>query len=177
MPTFFVFPHANIKMLPCHCLSVSQMSKFYSFISEGVAASRMNMTKEFISSHFIFVPFLDTYGSPDGTFGTFVSSKDVFWYDPTGCFDKIREVQCGQRVEVDSFPCQGLSSVYPGLHDFFVQVCNVPEVPPFGTYLQLLQLLSSVALPSQAAQAVSSLKLSNYYRSCGIIKLLAIVFS
>ncbi|XP_074579426.1 protein NO VEIN [Curcuma longa] len=136
------------------CASVSQMSKFYSFISEGVAASRMNMTKEFISSHFIFVPFLDTYGSPDGTFGTFVSSKDVFWYDPTGCFDKIREVQCGQRVEVDSFPCQGLSSVYPGLHDFFVQVCNVPEVPPFGTYLQLLQLLSSVALPSQAAQAV-----------------------
>lgn len=133
------------------------MSKFYSFISEGVTASRMNMTKEFISSHFIFVPFIDTYGFPDGTF---VSSKDVFWYDPTGCFDKIREVlQCGQRVEVDSLPCQCLSSVYPGLHDFFVQVCNVPEVPPFGTYLQLLQLLSSVALPSQAAQAVSSHKL------------------
>ncbi|WOL09515.1 hypothetical protein Cni_G18268 [Canna indica] len=137
--------------------SAIQMSRFYSFISEGVSASRVNITKEFISSSFIFVPFANTSTSKpsDTTAGTFLSPKDLCWNDPTGCIDKTKEVlQRTQRKHLDSLPCQALSIVYPGLHEFFVQVCHVHEVPTFGSYLQILLQLSSVALPSQAAPAV-----------------------
>ncbi|CAL9130952.1 unnamed protein product [Musa acuminata var. zebrina] len=135
--------------------SVNQMSKFYTFIWDGVATSRLNINKEFISSCFIFVPFLNTSTSKNATYGTFLSPKDVFWHDPTGCVDKVKEVlQCIQKRKSDFLPCEMLSSVYPGLREFFVQVCHVHEVPPFGSYLQILLQLSSVTLPSQAAHAV-----------------------
>lgn len=145
------------------------MSKFYTFIWDGVATSRLNINKEFISSCFIFVPFLNTSTSKNATYGTFLSPKDVFWHDPTGCVDKVKEVlQCIQKRKSDFLPCEMLSSVYPGLREFFVQVCHVHEVPPFGSYLQILLQLSSVTLPSQAAHAVSallSLMVSVYIRT------------
>ncbi|URD78455.1 hypothetical protein MUK42_02484 [Musa troglodytarum] len=133
---------------------VNQMSKFYTFVWDGVATSRLNINKEFISSCIIFVPFLNASTSKNATYGTFLSPKDVFWHDPTGCVDKVKEVlQCIQKKS-DFLPCKMLSSVYPGLREFFVQVCHVHEVPPFGSYLQILLQLSSVTLPSQAAHAV-----------------------
>ncbi|RWW56201.1 hypothetical protein BHE74_00037107 [Ensete ventricosum] len=139
-------------------VSMNQMSKFYTFIWDGVATSGVNITKEFISSCFIFVPFLNTSASKKATFGTFLSPKDVFWHDPTGCVDKVKEVlQCIQKKNSDFLPCEMLSSVYPGLHEFFVHVCHVHEVPPFGSYLQILLQLASASLPSQAAHAVSAL--------------------
>ncbi|RZR92876.1 hypothetical protein BHM03_00021249 [Ensete ventricosum] len=102
-------------------VSMNQMSKFYTFIWDGVATSGVNITKEFISSCFIFVPFLNTSASKKATYGTFLSPKDVFWHDPTGCVDKVKEVlQCIQKKNSDLLPCEMLSSVYPGLHEFFV---------------------------------------------------------
>ncbi|RRT59003.1 hypothetical protein B296_00043146, partial [Ensete ventricosum] len=107
-------------------VSMNQMSKFYTFIWDGVATSGVNITKEFISSCFIFVPFLNTSASKKATYGTFLSPKDVFWHDPTGCVDKVKEVlQCIQKKNSDFLPCEMLSSVYPGLHEFFVHVFRV----------------------------------------------------
>lgn len=134
------------------------MSKLYSFISDGVATAKVNMTEEFMTSYFIFVPFITTQISNNVGAGTFLSPKDLFWHDPTVCFDKIKEVlQSIQRESSNSLPCKALSYAYPNLHDFFVKVCHVHEVPPFRNYLQILLQLSSVALPSQAANAVSAI--------------------
>lgn len=136
------------------------MSKFYTFISDGVATSKLKMNEEFLSSSFLFIPYISAAMHNDVVSGTFFSPKDVYWHDPTGCVDKTKEVFL-QRISMkmtNCLPCKALSTIYPSLHDFFVNVCGVCEIPPFRSYLQILLQLSAVALPSQAAYSVSALR-------------------
>ncbi|XP_038973841.1 protein NO VEIN-like isoform X1 [Phoenix dactylifera] len=136
--------------------STIEMSKFYAFISDGVAASKLKMNDELLSSSFIFIPYVSTSMNNDVVSGTFFSPKDVYWHDPAGCFDKTKEAFL-QRILMKTtscLPCKALSTIYPSLHDFFVNVCGVCEIPPFRSYFQILLQLSAVALPSQAAYSV-----------------------
>ncbi|XP_020260578.1 uncharacterized protein LOC109836938 [Asparagus officinalis] len=140
---------------PC-TTSILQMSKFYGFICDGLMKSNVKIDEEFTSSSFIFVPFLSTYRHNDALSGIFLSPKELYWYDPTGCVDKAKELLafCSSTKDNESVPCKALATIYPCLYDFFVNVCGVPKTPPFGNYLQILLQLSSAARPSQAAHVV-----------------------
>jgi len=134
------------------------MSKFYTFISDGLIRSKVKIDDEFTSSSFIFVPFLGNFRHSDTVSGLFLSPKELYWHDPTGCVDKTKELNslCSTK-DNDSVPSKALSTIYPGLYDFFVNVCGVPKTPPCGSYLQMLLQLSSIAPPSEAGHVVSSL--------------------
>ncbi|KAJ6836182.1 uncharacterized protein M6B38_326795 [Iris pallida] len=138
-----------------HTTSILQMSKFYSFLSDGFTMSNLKIPEEFISGSFIFVPFLSSFKHEDDMPGIFLSPKELYWQDPTGCVDKMKElVHLYTSTTTSSLPCKTLAAYYPSLHDFFVNMCTVQEVPSFSSYLQILLQLSSVALPSQAAREV-----------------------
>ncbi|KAJ0989891.1 hypothetical protein J5N97_008247 [Dioscorea zingiberensis] len=139
---------------PSLVTSTAQMSKFYAFISDKI--ENLQITKDFVSSPFIFIPFDNSSRCNDGVPGILLSSKDVYWHDPTGCTDKMKEMSrlCTSVREIGCLPCKALTTVYPGLHDFFVKTCGVPTVPPFGSYLPILLQLSTVSLPSQSAYLV-----------------------
>ncbi|XP_020260573.1 uncharacterized protein LOC109836936 isoform X2 [Asparagus officinalis] len=140
---------------PCTA-SILQMSKFYGFICDGLIKSNVKIDEEFTSSSFIFVPFLSTSRHNDALSGIFLSPKELYWYDPTGCVDKAKELLafCSSTKDNESVPCKALATIYPCLYDFFVNVCGVPKTPPSGNYLQILLQLSSAARPSQAAHVV-----------------------
>ncbi|KAJ0989893.1 hypothetical protein J5N97_008249 [Dioscorea zingiberensis] len=139
---------------PSLVTSTAQMSKFYAFISDKI--ENLQITKDFVSSPFIFIPFDNSSRCNDGVPGILLSSKDVYWHDPTGCTDKMMEISrlCTSVREIGCLPCKALTTIYPGLHDFFVKTCGVPIVPPFGSYLPILLQLSTVSLPSQSAYLV-----------------------
>nr|XP_019705685.1 uncharacterized protein LOC105044003 isoform X2 [Elaeis guineensis] len=136
--------------------STVQMSTFYTFISDGVATSKLKMNEEFLSSSLIFIPYISASMHDDVVSGTFFPPKDVYWHDPTGCVDKTKEafLQHISMEMTNCLPCKALSTIYPSLRDFFVNVCGVCEIPPFCSYFQILLQLSAVALPSQAAYSV-----------------------
>ncbi|CAA6667060.1 unnamed protein product [Spirodela intermedia] len=96
-----------------------------------VTSLKLNIMDQFKSHPLIFVPssrksrYTDTALS-----GTFLSSNQVYWHDPTGCLDQVEKAML----------CSAL--------------CGVPETPPFGNYIEILLQLSSVTLPSQAAHLV-----------------------
>lgn len=134
------------------------MLKFYTFISSGIATASSKIIEWFVSSRYIFVPFISCCQGTDPASGMFLSPKEVFWQDPTGCMAKMKELMllCASKHKDDHILCISLESVYPTLRDFFVNVCGVSETPPFCTYFQILKQLSAIALPSQAAHKVSS---------------------
>ncbi|CAN6588977.1 unnamed protein product [Malus baccata var. baccata] len=88
--------------------------------------------------------------------GTLLSPAEVYWHDSTSFVDQIREIhrQCSSAGVAHGPLIKTLCNFYPGLHDFFVDVCGVHETPPLRSYIQILLHLSNVALPSQAASAV-----------------------
>ncbi|XP_073014216.1 protein NO VEIN isoform X1 [Typha latifolia] len=131
--------------------SAAQMSKFYTFISDGVASSKVNINLELISSSFIFTPFWGAR-STEVISGVLLSPKDVYWHDPTGCFDMTKEFISTKKNY--SLLSKMLSAVYPSLHDFFVKACGVPDVPSLYGYFEILLQLSSVVSPLQAAKLV-----------------------
>ncbi|KAI6695804.1 hypothetical protein NL676_023514 [Syzygium grande] len=47
-----------------------------------------------------------------------------------------------------------LCNIYPGLRDFFVNICGVDEIPSFQDHFQNFLHLSTTVLPSQAAKYV-----------------------
>ncbi|KAJ8547079.1 hypothetical protein K7X08_010665 [Anisodus acutangulus] len=135
--------------------SLPQMSKFYTFIWSRMNTSERKLAEELCNGHFVFVPCKLVASHEDVVPGVFLSSKEVFWRDSTGSVDQVKMV-C---PEFDSHSVQHpftkmLCSVYPTLHDFFVKVCGVDELPHFHGYLQILLQLSATALPSQAAKNV-----------------------
>ncbi|KAK1272823.1 hypothetical protein QJS04_geneDACA012207 [Acorus gramineus] len=135
--------------------SISQMSRYYLFVWSGLTTLKGDVAEEFRSGPSIFVPF--EYSSRDQDFvsGMLLSPSKVYWHDPTGCVNRIKEVdlKCTLRNQ-SCYPCKTLATVYPNLHDFFVNGCGVRETPSFGEYIEILLQLSKVALPSQAAHAV-----------------------
>ncbi|KAH0635064.1 hypothetical protein KY289_038096 [Solanum tuberosum] len=135
--------------------SLSQMSKFYTFIWSGMNTSERKLVEELCNGPFVFVPCKLVASHEAVVPGVFLSSKEVFWHDSTGSVDLLKMV-C---PEFDSHSVQHtftkmLCSVYPTLHDFFVKECGVDEHPHFHGYLQILLQLSAAVLPSQGAKNV-----------------------
>jgi hypothetical protein len=140
------------------CGSIAQMSKLYTFIWNEMATSKQKITEELHSGPFIFVPYASGAMLDDTVPGIFLSPEEVCWHDSTGSLDQVKEFlpQCS-LTEVTHHPLSKmLSNMYPGLRDFFIDGCKVHETPPLQSYLQILLQLSTVALPSQAANAVSN---------------------
>ena len=81
-----------------------------------------------------------------------MSSKDLYWHDPTGCSEMMDAFVSVKRT---MFPRRMLYAAYPRLHEFFTEICGVPKIPTTSDYLEILLQLSSVALPSQVANHVS----------------------
>ncbi|XWS09171.1 hypothetical protein CRYUN_Cryun40dG0063400 [Craigia yunnanensis] len=135
--------------------SIAQMSRLYTFIWNEVHNSRQKTAEEFHSASSIFVPCKSASRPDDVVSGIFLSSKEVYWHDSTGTMDQMYNLsQSGSFIENQLPLNRTLSNVYPGLHDFFVKECKVPEKPSFSSYLDILLQLSALTLPSQAANAV-----------------------
>ncbi|XP_030507403.2 protein NO VEIN [Cannabis sativa] len=137
-------------------VSITQMSKLYNFIWHEVAVSK-KLAKKFCSEPCIFVPYTSSSRHEDVVSGIFLSPGDVFWNDPTGAMEQMKEMlpQHSSSSSVASSPLnKTLCNIYPGLHEFFVNVCGVHEKPPLPSYVQILQQLSSVVLPHQASKTV-----------------------
>ncbi|KAJ4778054.1 hypothetical protein LUZ62_062311 [Rhynchospora pubera] len=132
--------------------SVDQMSRLYNYISEGIANSLLSLNQNFLGSTFIFTPFQGSLSS-DVSLGKMLSAKEVYWLDPTGCFEMTKELVLASKSK--RCPCKMLAAVYPGLRDFFVTRCGVPDVPPFTKYVDILLDLSTVASPTKASHLVA----------------------
>ncbi|KAM2711144.1 hypothetical protein EV1_031292 [Malus domestica] len=136
--------------------SLGQMLKFYTLIWNEMAASTEKIAEVFHSGPSIFIPYASSFRHEDVVSGTLLSPAEVYWHDSTSFVDQIREIhhQCSSAGVTHGSLIKMLCNFYPGLHDFFVNVCGVHEIPPLRSYLQILLHLSNVALPSQAASAV-----------------------
>ncbi|CAN4090882.1 unnamed protein product [Withania somnifera] len=135
--------------------SLSQMSRFYTFIWSRMKTSERKLLEELCNGPFVFVPCKLVASVEDVVPGVLLSSKEVFWHDSTGSVDLVKMV-CPE-FDPHSFQhpfTKMLCSVYPTLHDFFVKECGVDELPHFHGYLQILLQLSAGALPSQGAKNV-----------------------
>ena len=149
--------HFNGTQLSLHA-SISQMSQLYTFIWNEMATSKQKIREELHSGPFIFVPYASGSSLDDVVAGIFLSPEEVCWHDSTGSLDQMKEIhpQCS-LTDVAHHPLSKmLSNIYPGLRDFFIDGCEVREAPPLHSYLQILLQLSTVALPSQAANVVSN---------------------
>ncbi|KAM5569559.1 protein NO VEIN-like [Rosa sericea] len=136
--------------------SLAQMSKFYSLIWNEMASSKKTTAEEFCLEPFVFVPYESSFRHEDVVSGTFLSLEEVYWDDSTFFVDQIKEIhhQCNSTVGNHGPINRILSNFYPALHDFFVDICGVHEIPPLRSYLQILLQFSNAVLPSQAANAV-----------------------
>ncbi|PWA40966.1 hypothetical protein CTI12_AA557850 [Artemisia annua] len=118
--------------------SISQMSRFYSFIWKQLGSSNETNMVILRSGSFIFVP-LTSASSSEVVSGVFLSPQEVFWHD--------------SMIHPKS-ESKMLSNLYPSLHDFFVNECGVNENPPLLYYLAFLRHLSTKETPSEAAKKV-----------------------
>ncbi|KAJ9555632.1 hypothetical protein OSB04_010246 [Centaurea solstitialis] len=121
--------------------SVSQMSRFYSFIWNELASSNQKNVASLCCGAFIFIPFSSSVSSSEVEPGVLLSPQDVYWHDSM--------IHPDQR-EFSKMLC----NLYPSLHDFFVNECGVKENPPLLDYLKLLRHLSTVDTPLEAAKKV-----------------------
>ncbi|KAK8913915.1 hypothetical protein KSP39_PZI024215 [Platanthera zijinensis] len=135
--------------------SILQMTKLYTFVRDELSKSKGNII-DFKSNIIIFVPSVSKFEKNDVVPGTFMLPEILYWHDPTGCMEKIREIagshSPGSETEFQEFP--PLSVLYPGFYDFFVVDCGAPEAPSFRAYLKILRRLSNAALPSEVAHEV-----------------------
>ncbi|KAK2993282.1 hypothetical protein RJ640_022121 [Escallonia rubra] len=135
--------------------SISQMSKFFTFIWSEMTTSKQKIAEILHPGGFIFVPHTSVFKHEDVVAGAFFSPQEVYWHDSIGSVDQMKVVYPCSGPAVTPRPCSKmLCNIYPGLHDFFVNECGVNETPLFCDYLQILLQLSSSALPSQAANIV-----------------------
>ncbi|XP_062212736.1 protein NO VEIN isoform X2 [Phragmites australis] len=131
--------------------SMNQMCKFYTFLSEGAADSKIDIKREFLSCSSIFTP-LQRPRSCEVVPGNFFPPEDLYWHDPTRCSEMTEELISMKNGSM--FPRRMLSTAYPSLCEFFTEACGVPKVPSTSNYVEILLRLSNVALPSQAANHV-----------------------
>ncbi|KAL0904100.1 hypothetical protein M5K25_026173 [Dendrobium thyrsiflorum] len=135
--------------------SIFQMNKIYTFVQEELAKSKEKIT-DVKSDIVIFVPSVCKYENQDAVSGTFMLPDKLCWHDGTGCVGRLRELtHSHDPASATKLPaCLTLSILYPGLYDFLVNYCGVPEAPSFCAYLSILRHLSFVALPSEVAHEV-----------------------
>ncbi|KAM7485827.1 hypothetical protein LguiA_001836 [Lonicera macranthoides] len=135
--------------------SISQMAKFYTFISNQMATSKQKIMENFGTGAFIFVPYSSGSKREDIVPGVFLTPQEVYWHDSTGSMDQMKVLCPAASPDSTHRPfSKMLCNIYPSLRDFFVNECGVNQIPPFRSYLQILLQLSSIALPSQAAKTV-----------------------
>ncbi|XP_061373032.1 protein NO VEIN [Gastrolobium bilobum] len=133
--------------------SIKQMSKLYAFVWNEMAASKQKTMENLMSGPFIFIPYSSFNSHDDVVCGTFSYPNEVYWHDSTGSVQQMKEFhpQCSSsHLPIN----KSLYNIYPGLHGFFVDECGVQEEPPLRSYIQILLQLSTVSLPSQAADKI-----------------------
>ncbi|XP_056175766.1 protein NO VEIN-like isoform X2 [Syzygium oleosum] len=136
--------------------SVAQMSKVYTFLWKEVDTSKKNIVEDLISEPFIFFPSLCASGVQDVVFGSFLLPKEVCWNDSIEFLNQMEEND-SESGTVGAKHCllsRTLCNIYPGLRDFFVNICGVDEIPSFQDHFQNFLHLSTTVLPSQAAKYV-----------------------
>ncbi|KAF8016189.1 hypothetical protein BT93_H1641 [Corymbia citriodora subsp. variegata] len=135
--------------------SAAQMSKLYNFLWKEVDASKQNIVEDLISEPFIFIPSC-TSGVEDVVLGSFLLPKEVCWHDSPELLNQMEEIdsKAGEVGAKHSLLSRTLCNIYPGLRDFFVNICGVYEIPSFQDHFQNLLHLSTTVLPSQAAKYV-----------------------
>nr|XP_043628280.1 protein NO VEIN-like [Erigeron canadensis] len=134
--------------------SISQMSKFYTYLWNEMSISKQKIMDSLHSEAFIFVPY--SFASMhEVVSGSFLSPAEVYWHDSTGSMEQIKTIypQFDRHMTHRQFS-KMLCSIYPGLHYFFVNEFGVAENPPLLDYLKSLLQLSTGSLPSQAAKTV-----------------------
>ncbi|GJX37034.1 histidine kinase-, DNA gyrase B-, and HSP90-like ATPase family protein [Tanacetum coccineum] len=133
---------------------ISQMTKFYTYLWSEMGVSNHKIVETLHSQAFIFVPH--SFDSTNEVVsGLLLTPSEVYWHDSTGSMDQKTLTQ-GQLYEYMTHRVfsKMLSSVYPGLHHFFVNEFGVAESPPLLSYLPCLLQLSTENLPSLAAKIV-----------------------
>ncbi|KAH0448122.1 hypothetical protein IEQ34_021922 [Dendrobium chrysotoxum] len=131
------------------------MNKIYTFVQEELAKSKEKII-DVKSDIVIFVPSVCKYENKDVVLGTFMLPDKLYWHDATGCVGRLRDLtHLNDPASATKLPaCLTLSNLYPGLYDFLVTDCGVPEALSFCAYLSILRHLSYVALPSEVAHEV-----------------------
>ncbi|KAL9227092.1 hypothetical protein vseg_002828 [Gypsophila vaccaria] len=164
---------ANLKtwrsLKPPITASMSQMSKFYSFISKEMATSRQQVVDALSSGPFIFVPYGSVKLQEAVVAGAFLSKEDVYWHDSTCTLDLVKDVDisalqnsslCKKEkkkklvINISTHLSKSLCSLYPSLHNFFVTECRVNPAPSYRQYLQTLKCLSKMPFSQGVAKAV-----------------------
>ncbi|KAK9061523.1 hypothetical protein SSX86_018705 [Deinandra increscens subsp. villosa] len=134
--------------------SISQMSKFYTYIWNEMSISKQKIMESLHSQDFIFVPY-SFKSTHEVASGLFLSPNEVYWHDSTGSMEQTRSTDPQfDRHTTHYSLSKMLCNVYPGLHYFFVKEFGVAENPPLLSYLQSLLQLTTSSLPSQAAKTV-----------------------
>ncbi|KAK3417003.1 hypothetical protein EUGRSUZ_H02759 [Eucalyptus grandis] len=136
--------------------SAAQMSKLYNFLWKEVDTSKKKIVEYLISEPFIFIPSSCASGVEDVVLGSFLLPKEVCWHDSPELLNQMEEID-SKSSEVGakhSLLSRTLCNIYPGLRDFFVNICGVYEIPSFQDHFQNLLYLSTTVLPSQAAKYV-----------------------
>ncbi|KAL7083746.1 hypothetical protein ACP275_14G181400 [Erythranthe tilingii] len=128
--------------------SLSQMSKFYTIIWNGMTTKNQEIMENLRNGAFIFVPFSSASTSEQVVPGMLLSPEEVYWQDHTGSVEQI-DFDAGHQPLTKT-----LSNIYPGLHHFFVNDCGVKENPSLLSYFHVLLQLSTVTATSQAAKRV-----------------------
>ncbi|ESQ56312.1 hypothetical protein EUTSA_v10024181mg [Eutrema salsugineum] len=134
--------------------SISQTTRFYKFLWNEMADSKQKITEKLHTFPSVFVPHEIGSRQNDLISGIFLSVDDVYWNDSAGVLDEIKDIGSQISSVVESLHRKTLCNIYPGLHDFFVNGCGVPETPSFQEYLKILGQFAHYVSPSCAAKAV-----------------------
>jgi hypothetical protein len=81
-----------------------------------------------------------------------LAPEDLYWHDPTGCSEVTEDFVATKNRSM--FPRRMLSAAYPNLCELSILTCSVPKAPTTSNYIEMLLRLSTIALPSQAANHV-----------------------
>ncbi|XP_071709029.1 protein NO VEIN-like [Rutidosis leptorrhynchoides] len=131
--------------------SLSDMSKFYAYISKEMSISKQKIVGNLHSQRFIFFPY--SFGSwEEVVSGLFLSPNEVYWHE--SIISDIEQLTKSTDSQFDQHSpfSKMLCNVYPDLHSFFVDEYGVDDNPPLVCYLQFLQQLSTRSLSSLAAK-------------------------
>ncbi|CAL9225200.1 unnamed protein product [Arabidopsis halleri] len=134
--------------------SISQITRFYKYLWNEMADSKQKITEKLHTIPSVFVPHGIGSRQNDMISGIFLSLDDVYWNDSAGVLDEIKEISSQISSVVEPLRRKSLCNIYPGLHDFFVNGCGVPETPSFQEYLKILGQFAHNVSPSCAAKAV-----------------------
>jgi hypothetical protein len=102
--------------------SLSQMGRFYAFISNEISISKKLIMENLNKGPFIFVPDSSNPRFDEIVPGSFLAPEEVYWQDSTGSTDQMKSLQLGSGTQ--SLSSKMLCKIYPNLHDFFVKEWN-----------------------------------------------------